>query len=121
MKKSGFVGHVFFLVATILLIAGMYSVSVNAKHATPKKVILKSKMMGNVTFDHAAHLKKAGGKCITCHHKMKTNPKKMACKACHTKKTEGKKLSLKNAFHKTCKGCHKKKGGPTNCKGCHKR
>ena len=121
MRKHRILGHMFFLMATVLLVAGLYSVRVTAKKAMPKTVVLKSKMMGDVTFNHKAHIKRAGGKCITCHHKMKTNPKKMACRACHTKKTEGNKPSFKNAFHKTCKGCHKKMHGPTSCKGCHKR
>jgi len=119
MKKNSIIGHVFFLLATVFLVAGLYSVKVNAKKAMPKTVTIKAKM-GNVTFHHSAHLKRHI-KCITCHHMMKKNHNKMACRACHQKKA-GKAPKAMTAFHKTCKGCHKKMHkGPTKCKGCHKK
>ncbi|HDS15670.1 MAG TPA: hypothetical protein ENN66_03495, partial [Proteobacteria bacterium] len=49
------------------------------------------------------------------------------CSACHKAEKDGKKLSSKDAAHKTCRGCHKnmkdagKKTGPTPCTGCHKK
>jgi len=58
--------------------------------------------MGEVTFKHADHQAKAGD-----------------CKVCHEAapgKIEG---FGKDIAHKTCKGCHQEKGGPTGCKDCH--
>ncbi len=118
MKKTRFIGHVFFLLTTVFLIAGLYSVRVSARKAMPKTVKIKAKM-GTVTFNHAAHLKRHI-KCITCHHMMKKNPNKMACRSCHGVKGS-KAPKPMTAFHTTCKGCHKKRGGPTKCNGCHKK
>ena len=76
---------------------------------------------------HKKHVD-TGIKCAECHHtwdeaKDKA-PKK--CESCHGLEKEGKKLSLKKAFHRNCQGCHKdldKKGektGPTRkCNDCH--
>ena len=71
--------------------------------------------MGTITFDHAAHQAQFKD-CKTCHHK---GVEAGACKTCHLKKkTDAPKA--KDAFHKQCKGCHKKmKKGPTKCKACH--
>ncbi len=94
----------------------------------PEKVTINEiqKKKPAVTFNHGEHAKKFG--CKECHHKWKggdVEPEK--CSKCHGKKKEGKKPKAKNAYHKKCKGCHKKmkkkgeKTGPTSCKGCHKK
>jgi DnaJ-class molecular chaperone len=64
-----------------------------------------------------------------CHHVIKDGKnvwkegdKVAMCSSCHKSptKNEGKTLSLKNAFHKNCQGCHKKmKKGPKKCNQCH--
>lgn len=69
--------------------------------ATPPDTI---KMKKDVTFDHKAHVERAGD-CAKCHEKAPG-------------KIEG---FGKDYAHKNCKGCHTDmKKGPTNCKGCHK-
>jgi len=71
--------------------------------------------MGTVTFNHAAHQKQFSD-CTKCHHK---GIDAGACKTCHLAK-KGDAPKAKDAFHKQCKGCHKKmKKGPTKCKECH--
>jgi predicted sulfurtransferase len=79
---------------------------------------------GKVTFNHSVHKIE----CLKCHHDWKTSQTTgKLCKDCHKTKTEGKTISAKEAFHKTCKGCHdelKKAGkstGPTGCTQCHKK
>ena len=84
---------------------------------------------GTVSFDHNKHKADA---CKTCHHKEKDGKKHVKCLACHKKKkdtVEGDPIPSKKAFHKQCKGCHKKvvkkdetKKGvvPVKCKECHK-
>ncbi len=96
--------------------------------ATPTTVLIKSPVFKKlrkapVPFNHKSHAAKIA--CKTCHHKYtgKGEPKK--CDSCHTKKKQGKKLGLKLAFHKNCRGCHRKekkegkKTGPTRCNACH--
>lgn len=80
----------------------------------PATIKLDAKM-GAVTFNHAAHQSRVPD-CKTCHHNGVDAGK---CTTCHKKK-KGDAPSAKSAFHKTCKGCHKKmKKGPTKCKQCH--
>ncbi len=65
---------------------------------------------------HDLHTEIAGGECSSCHH---TKGKETSCKKCH-KETDRKKLiSMKNASHLKCIGCHKEMSGPVNCNGCH--
>lgn len=84
---------------------------------------------GPVTLKHKAHVDKYGLKCEDCHHRIKEGEKPTkGCKSCHDlKEKKGKKVILKNAYHKRCKGCHKEKAKeakegkkpPTKCKECH--
>jgi len=79
-----------------------------------------------VTFSHAKHAVVAPD-CKVCHHTFKGEGVPQKCSECHKVKKDGKKLDIKNAAHKTCRGCHRgmkkdgKKTGPTPCKGCHKK
>jgi len=64
-----------------------------------------------------------GKDCKECHHKDEKG-KEQGCHQCHKSKTEGKVVELKEAYHATCKDCHKKdasKKAPTMCNGCHKK
>ncbi len=77
----------------------------------------KSKKVAN--FPHHDH--QAQMKCNDCHHKAAEGETPKACKTCHQAK-KGDAPKIKDAYHKKCKGCHKKeKKGPTKCGGCHKR
>jgi hypothetical protein len=79
-----------------------------------------------VTFSHVKHAVPVPD-CKTCHHTFKGEGAPQKCSECHKAKKDGKKLDIKNAAHKTCRGCHRgmkkagKKTGPTPCKGCHKK
>jgi hypothetical protein len=69
---------------------------------------------GLVVFNHQAHADMLND-CLVCHHNGEPNK----CETCHT---EDHKVNTKTAYHKNCKGCHKKlKQGPTKCSGCHKK
>jgi c(7)-type cytochrome triheme protein len=82
----------------------------------PEKLTFMTKN-GNVTFDHAAHLKRADGDCSTCHDKLFRQDAKAP-------------LNFKPNLHKTaemdktsCGACHHA-GGPAfeskgNCAKCH--
>jgi len=93
----------------------------------PKTVTLKAKT-GDVTFHHEQHNKDLKIPCQKCHHMMDKEKDKMACKECHKTEAEGKIVSIKDAFHNTCRGCHEKKvkedassKAPTKCKACHQK
>ena len=81
---------------------------------------------GKVKFTHKKHAETLKIDCLKCHHTWKAGEKTgKLCKDCHKAKAEGKTLSLKDAFHKDCKGCHdeakkaSKPAGPTGCTQCH--
>ena len=72
---------------------------------------------GNVTFDHAAHIKRAGGDCSACHDKLFMKDAKAP-------------LNYKAGLHKTaetqkasCGACHNPGGmafeSKGNCAKCH--
>lgn len=90
--------------------------------APPDKVVLKEiqKMKAPVAFDHKAHGAKVKS-CQECHHKDAAGKEQKCSTAdCHGAKADGKKVDLKEAFHKQCKDCHKAgKKGPTKCDECH--
>ncbi len=94
-----------------------------------KSSVFKKHKKGWVRFPHKAHSVDYKIACTECHHIYKDGKnifkpgmKVKKCEECHTspRKNKGKMLSLYNAFHKNCRGCHKKaKKGPTKCNQCH--
>ena len=69
-----------------------------------------------VTFDHAKHAESID--CMKCHHSAASKEEIKSCFACHG--ADEAAPSVKDAFHKSCKDCHKEMGkGPTKCKECH--
>ncbi|PLX82856.1 MAG: hypothetical protein C0617_13380 [Desulfuromonas sp.] len=99
---------------TILMVVAFVAAGSLAAFATdpPAEVKYETKM-GTITFDHTVHQGKVAD-CTACHH---NGVDKGSCKSCHGVDAAAPKA--KDAFHKQCKGCHKKEGGPTGCKGCH--
>lgn len=87
-------------------------------------------------FDYSLHGRHAlayPDKCDPCHHVLDEVTKKLvyvkgkeeACDACHGARDEDAKLSLQNASHVSCVGCHLERrrtsleAGPVLCVGCH--
>ncbi len=111
--KRYFSAPLVFLTVLALVIA--VSVAAAEKPA-PDKLVFKAKM-GDVTFDHAAHVKRANGDCKACHDKL-------------FKQDASAPLGFKTGMHKpaeakqaSCAACHHD-GGPSfatkgNCKKCH--
>jgi len=108
-------------VGLVAIIAAIAVPVANATNKGPTSVTLdyngKKKHVANFPHhDHQAH-----NDCATCHHKWDKAGDPNPCKHCHSAK-KGDGPSIKDAYHKKCKGCHKKeKKGPTKCKGCHGR
>jgi hypothetical protein len=127
MKKSAFficAG----LMATLLIFVSAYS--------QEDMVVVNDDAFTNLrrppsVFRHDEHNEKAGiEECNKCHHVYNDEGKLVEdessedqhCSECHELKASGKKPALMNAFHTTCKGCHKEKNkGPVMCGECHVR
>ncbi len=111
----------------IFVLAGFVVAGLMATGAfAAKDEIVFDASMGKVTFPHKKHSETLKIDCVKCHHTWKpgeTSGKK--CEECHKKAAEGKTPSMKDAAHKTCKGCHdelkkaNKPAGPTGCTQCH--
>jgi c(7)-type cytochrome triheme protein len=110
--------HMRTLIVCLLAVGlgGMLGIIAQEKKAAPEKLTFTTKN-GNVTFDHAAHLKRAKGDCSTCHETLFKQDAKAP-------------LNFKAALHKTaetektsCGSCHHP-AGPAfetkgNCAKCH--
>lgn len=116
MKRGLIASGILMAFLLILVVGGTF-----AQQKTPKDEYVFKVSYGDVKFNHKNHVEKYKLDCKRCHH---TGEFK-SCKECHKAKAEGKIVSVKDAFHKNCKGCHdeakkaKKAAGPTACKQCH--
>ncbi len=99
--------------------------------------IWPSKKYEDTKLTHKKHATDYKLQCDSCHHIYKDGKNTwqegqevQKCEACHTSAKTGKalreaspeekKLSLYDAFHDNCKGCHKKEQkGPIKCLECH--
>jgi len=143
--------------AGILTLAGVaaalllnVAVSSADTQQVPDEVTIESKLWtenkyGPAKFTHKKHAEEYKINCTDCHHVYKDGKNVwkqgdnvQTCNACQTcaktgkalkdASAEEKKLSLYNAFHDNCKGCHTKynkekqtKAAPTKCTDCHKK
>jgi len=98
-------------------------------------IVLNHAEIGNhqrppVSFNHEQHIGKVD--CLQCHHDFDAymnnrGGEGQACGTCHGPESNRDNLSLRDAFHYQCKGCHEylrsqgKPGGATTCGGCHVR
>lgn len=105
------------LIATfIVCLAAIIMMAVTAAAVKPPQKLVFQTRMGNVTFNHAAHLKRAKFKCKTCHTKL--FPQSRA------------PIGFKKGMHMpavkaktSCGACHNPDGPgfqpKGNCKKCH--
>src|SRR3990170_7778093 len=103
-----------------IVVAVMFSAGLVIGAGAPDKVTIKEiqKIKTPVEFNHKAHVTDRAKACKDCHHKNEAG-KEEKCSNCHKAKTEGNVVELKEAFHITCKDCHKKMAkGPTKCDEC---
>ena len=102
--------------------AGQASSPKVAKKASPSNVTLPASN-GAVKVPHAKHKKDYGLGCGKCHHPVQAAMAEKAgsdknCRACHGTGISPK--GAKDAFHGTCRDCHKTMGaGPQSCTECH--
>ena len=107
------------VIAMSVMMLGATVVCAQDKGPAKLDIDFNSKGKKVLGFDHHGH--QGHLKCGDCHHKAAEGETPKACHSCHHKK-KGDAPSIKDAYHKNCKGCHKKaKKGPTKCNACHKR
>lgn len=97
--------------------------------------IFKTLQRPAVRFPHDKHAAKYPD-CLDCHHVyeekggQKVNVgggEGQPCLECHKLEASGQRLSLRNAFHENCVGCHRTlerqstRNGPVMCGECHIR
>ena len=103
-----------YLIAFYVLSVAVLGVLAQEKKP-PLKLVFEAKN-GNVTFDHAAHLKREKNDCKVCHDKLfKQEKAPLNFKAGMHKPAE--------AAHTSCGGCHTPGGAAFetkgNCNKCH--
>ena len=108
MKKTA-------VLTSLVFLLGFWIVLAQEKKKPPSKLVFETKM-GNVTYDHAAHVKRAKDDCKVCHTKLFPQSREP--------------INFKDKMHKTaeaakssCAACHIA-GGQSfetkgNCKKCH--
>jgi len=85
-----------------------------------------------VKFSHRVHEARRVA-CAQCHHDYQgrrnvwhEGQPVSKCQACHGLRPEARRLDVKNAYHRRCKGCHLRlqqqgrQAGPIECQGCHR-
>src|ERR1700684_4599523 len=99
------------LVACLLATGLIGAFGLLAQDKKPPEKLTFTTKNGNVTFDHAAHLKRANGDCIGCHDKVFKQDSKAP-------------LNYKAAIHRTaetqktsCATCHRPGGTAFESKG----
>jgi len=121
--------------AKLLLVVLVLAAFVPAAFSQEPVISLKHKEMGKherpiVDFNHEKHTAKID--CLQCHHdydafKNNRGGDGQACQTCHGPDAKEEMISLKDAFHLQCKGCHEnlrnqgKPAGDVTCGGCHVR
>jgi Class III cytochrome C family len=140
-EKVAFIGVLAFFLAIALCLSLVPAASLKAAQtqAVPDEILIENKIYrtdrkGFVRFSHLEHAEGYVEACEACHHEYKEGqnvwqegqPVKK-CVTCHDpSKRQGNARKLNIAFHKNCKGCHKKlarEGGTDapyrQCTDCH--
>lgn len=97
----------------MLLLVGMLSAATGSFAADQPTIVTLKNKQGEVLFHHKEHQAAVNG-CTDCHH---MGVEFGGCRGCHGGDREV--PSVKHAFHRQCRNCHIKNGGPTECDTCH--
>jgi len=106
-----------FALAAVLLVVGVicYAAFPQKIPEEPVRLMFKT-TAGKVFFDHKTHAADEGYgvACDECHHE---GEEPVACSECHTADSD---VTISDAIHGNCKGCHEDNGaGPVECAACH--
>lgn len=117
------------LLPVVLFVAG---IALPAFSQEPVIVLLHKELGKHqrpaVEYNHENHAKKID--CLQCHHDYDAylnnrGGEGQPCSTCHGPEAVQETISLKDAFHLQCKGCHEsmrfqgKPAGATTCGKCH--
>ncbi len=129
MPKKTMVYYAAAAVMTAMMVALSLSVFAQEDITRVEDSGFKSRMRPPAAFEHDRHNEKARiDDCAVCHHDY-SNGKKIEtsssegreCSECHVS-NNGDPMSLANAYHLLCKGCHmKQEAGPVMCAECHRK
>jgi hypothetical protein len=142
-KKAGFAGVLAVFACTVISVLLVTTTALMAaeEQEMPEEIYIENKVYktdrkGPVRFSHSEHAEGYVETCDGCHHAYRDGenvwqegqPVKK-CSACHDpSKSKGNAKKLNIAFHKNCKGCHRKlaKEGGTDapykqCTDCHEK
>jgi hypothetical protein len=122
------------LVLGVMTIVGAHGGSLTE---APADSLLKIPVAGArrkppVKFSHRVHEAQRVG-CTQCHHDYRgrrnlwhEGQPVAKCQSCHGLRPEARRLDVKNAYHRQCKGCHLRfrqqgrQAGPIECQACHR-
>ena len=126
-----------YVVGLIAGVMGLLGAHGGALTEAPATTLLKIPVAGSrhkppVKFSHRVH-EARGVACVHCHHEYRgrrnvwhEGQPVSKCQTCHGLTPEGRRLDVKNAYHRQCKGCHlrlqqqRRQAGPIECQGCHR-
>jgi hypothetical protein len=122
------------LILGVMILLGAHGGSLTEAPAISllKVAIPGSRPKPPVQFSHRVH-EARGVACTQCHHDYQgrrnvwqQGQPVAKCQACHGLRPEARRLDVKNAYHRQCKGCHLRlqqqgrQAGPIKCQGCHR-
>jgi hypothetical protein len=122
------------LILGVMVILGAQSGSLTQAPADGllKIPVAGSKRKPPVKFSHRVHEARRVA-CTQCHHDYQgrrnvwqEGQPVAKCQTCHGLRPEARRLDLKNAYHRQCKGCHLRlrqqgrQAGPIECQTCHR-
>ena len=126
-----------YVAGLILGVMGILGAQGGSLTQAPAVSLLKIPVAGSrpkppVQFSHRVHEARRVA-CTQCHHDYQgrrnvwhEGQPVAKCQACHGLKPEARRLDLKNAYHRQCKGCHLglrqqgRQAGPIECQACHR-
>ncbi|HZK12995.1 MAG TPA: cytochrome c3 family protein [Desulfobaccales bacterium] len=126
-----------YVAGLILGVMGILGAQGGSLTQAPADSLLKIPVAGSrpkppVQFSHRVHEARRLA-CTQCHHDYQgrrnvwhEGQPVAKCQTCHGLRPEARRLDVKNAYHRQCKGCHLRlrqqgrQAGPIECRGCHR-
>ena len=126
-----------YVAGLILAVMGILGAQGGSRTQAPADSLLKIPVAGSsrkapVKFSHRVHEARRVA-CTQCHHDYQgrrnvwhEGQPVAKCQSCHGLRPEARRLDLKNAYHRQCKGCHLRlrqqgrQAGPIECQACHR-
>ena len=126
-----------YVAGLILGVMGILGAHGGSLTEPPAVSLLKIPVAGSrhkppVKFSHRVHEARRVA-CTQCHHDYqgrrnvwREGQPVSKCQVCHGLRSEARRLDVKNAYHRQCKGCHLRlrqqgrQAGPIECQGCHR-